>query len=100
VVVAVTDDDRGCLPCPADDAYPFEHVTWTRVRGDEGKFTAWVDLLAERQGGERSLRMPIAQLLEQALQQLDQYHRHDTSRGLTEQLEHAMIRAAVAFLMD
>jgi len=90
-----------CLPAGAIAEYaPFDLVTLTRERDDAGEPTQWYGILGERQGGERSRRIQAEILFVQADTLLQTWH------GTTEQAapaalwHHAILRAAVAFLMD
>lgn len=88
-------------PCPDDLYAPFDHVRLTRVRDDAGEPTDWVSLEALRDGGERSVTVRYQDLWQQMDTHVQLHHGKSLDDPHTfADLEHATIRAAVAFLMD
>jgi hypothetical protein len=84
-----------------DDFHPFDSVTLHRVRGGDGEPTEFVDVEAVRDGGMRTRRVRYAQLLEQADMHLEFSHGRTKDAPMpARDFAHAMMRAAVAFLMD
>jgi hypothetical protein len=76
-----------------EDYEPFDLVELRRERGANGEPTPWYTITGYRQGGERSVRIHGEQLLEIA----------DMSREMGRHyrdMEHALIHAAIACLMD
>ncbi len=84
-----------------DGPTPFDRVTWTREKHADGTPTGWYVILGERDGGERSIRVPGGTLLDQA----DDHIRYTHGVGPDEPINgelyaHALMRSAVALLID
>jgi hypothetical protein len=85
----------------AEDYHPFDSVTLTRVRDEDGEPTEFVEIEGLRQGGMRTRRVRYIQVLEQAEMHLEFQHGKSRDDPMTAQeFAHGMIRAAVALLMD
>ena len=88
-------------PCTMDGPEPFDRVYLHRLKGDDGEPNGWVEIIGERAGGERSVRV----LYERLWQQMEDHMRWHHGKALSDphtfqEFEHATIRAAAAFLID
>jgi hypothetical protein len=84
-----------------EDYHPFDTVTLTRVLDEHGESTNLVEIEGLRQGGMRTRIVTYTRLLEQAGLHWEFAHgktREDPQSA--REFAHAMMRAAVAFLMD
>jgi hypothetical protein len=85
----------------AAEYHPFESVTLTRVRDDYGEPTNRVEIEGLRQGGMRTCVVPYARLLEQADMHWEFSHGKTRDVPMSpREFAHAIMRAAVAFLID
>jgi hypothetical protein len=88
------------LLCDADYD-PFDIVTFTRVRDDDGEPTDLVEIEGLRQGGMRTRIVPYARLLDQADMHWEFSHGKSANDPMNATaFAHTMIRAAVAMLID
>jgi hypothetical protein len=88
-------------PCTHDGPWPFDRIVLHRLQGEDGEPNGWVEIVGEREGGERSVRIPYERLW----QQMEVHMRSNHGSSMDdvhsfEELEHATLRAAVVFLMD
>lgn len=90
------------MNCPApDNFWPFETLTITRIRDDRGDPTEWCMIEGLRQGGARERRARYQALFDQAELHLKSEHGKSFSDPHdAQEFEHAIMRAAVALLMD
>ena len=87
--------------CTLSDYEPFELVTLVRVRNAEGEPTDTYIVLAERGGGERSVRVQVDLHFHQADVHLEDHHGIAPGEPVSQkEWRHAVLRAAVAFLID
>lgn len=85
----------------AADYDPLDTVSLTQVRTPDGEPTGWVEIEGLRQGGMRTRIVAYTRPLEQA--DLHWEIGHEKTRDdpqSADEFAHAMMRAAVAFLMD
>jgi hypothetical protein len=90
--------DTSMPACPPNPFDPFDHIAMERVVENEED---WVLLTGRRQGRERRLRVRYDALYRQMDIHLRAHHGISLDDPVSfEMLEHATLRAAVAFLMD
>jgi hypothetical protein len=88
------------MECPPG-VEPFEIVTLTRERNADGTPIGFYTITGEREGSERSVRVPAATLLEHADNHLEHGHGVKASDPINGELyRHAIKRASVALLID
>jgi hypothetical protein len=83
------------------DYDPFDLVTFTRLRDEEGEPTELVEIEGLRQGGMRTRIVPYACLLDQADMHWEFRHGKTGDDAMTAaEFAHNVMRAAVAMLID
>lgn len=82
------------------DYHPFDDVTLHRVRDVAGEPTHWYSITGSRHGVERSCRVHYEELFRHADQHLRQQYGKTSETATSAEWGHAILRAAVAFLMD
>jgi hypothetical protein len=88
------------LLCGADYD-PFDIVTFTRVRDEDGEPTDLVEIEGLRQGGMRTRIVPYVRLLDQADMHWEFTHGKTREDAMSAaEFAHTMMRAAVAMLID
>lgn len=88
------------LLCGADYD-PFDIVTFTRVRDEDGEPTDLVEIEGLRQGGMRTRIVPYVRLLDQADMHWEFAHGKTREDAMSAaEFTHTMIRAAAAMLID
>jgi hypothetical protein len=85
----------------SEDYDPCDRVTLTRIRDAEGEPTEWVETEGLRDGRDRSVTVRYGELWDQATMHLEFSHGKGRNDPVdTREFAHAIIRAAVAFLLD